>query len=491
MPSGDPTGLPSTRRQDRDDDARTGLLSATGCRRCLLAAMIEISKVRFDALASYCRHPAVSLVAKELRWLATSDERILATLLLDTDDQFSAVILARDLMERYRWISMTGYFDAPDDALVDLEGRVQTLAPTLDAEREQGDEVGKPVDFFTPVRPAESLNPSFVRLVTEEGFSPAHGIIEPMMRWYEDADGNFVEQFQTTGFDARIWELYMFAALSEVGYRIDRSLSVPDFIAEGLLGQIAVEATTVHPTLDGTGTVVPTPPTDTPEQLQAYMYEYLPIRYAGPLTAKLAKRYWEQPHVSGRPIVFAIQDFHDQGSMTWSRTGLPTYLYGYLHHPKHEDDGSLTIVPEKVRTHRWGSKQIQSGFFNLPDAENVSAVFFNSSGTISKFNRIGVVAGFGSPRVRLVRSGLVVDLDPNASIPKPFSVAVDEAYSESWIEGTDIYHNPRARNPIDPGMIPGAAHHRLLSDGTVETVAPAWQPLTSLTSITIDESDST
>ena len=25
-----------------------------------------------------------------------------------------------------------------------------------------------------------------------------------------DADGNFVEQFQTTGFNARIWELYLF-----------------------------------------------------------------------------------------------------------------------------------------------------------------------------------------------------------------------------------------------------------------------------------------
>ena len=44
-----------------------------------------------------------------------------------------------------------------------------------------------------------------------------------MMRWHEDADGNLIEQFQTSGFDARIWELYLFAALSEAGYGIDRS----------------------------------------------------------------------------------------------------------------------------------------------------------------------------------------------------------------------------------------------------------------------------
>jgi hypothetical protein len=36
-----------------------------------------------------------------------------------------------------------------------------------------------------------------------------------MMHWYEDPDGNFIEQFQTTGFDARLWELYLFAMFCE------------------------------------------------------------------------------------------------------------------------------------------------------------------------------------------------------------------------------------------------------------------------------------
>jgi|SRR3990172_3726219 len=93
--------------------------------------------------------------------------------------------------------------------------------------------------------------------------------------------------------------------------------------------------------------------------------------------------------------------------------------------------------------------------------------------------------------VRLVRTGLVVGLDPNASVPKSFSVAIDDDYSESWIEGADVYHNLRAKIPLDQEMIPGAAHHRLLSDGTVETSSPEWQPLTSLTSIAIDETDPT
>lgn len=182
-----------------------------------------------------------------------------------------------------------------------------------------------------------------------------------MMRWYEDADGNFLEQFQTTGYDARIWELYLLAALSEAVYIIDRSFPAPDVLARGPLGECCLEATTVNPTLDAQRRPVAPPETKTPEQESDYVRHYFPIRYAGPLTAKLAKRYWELPHVDGKPLVFAIQDFHAPMSMTWSRSGLPTYLYGYLHHPRREQDGSLKIVPEGVERHRWGSKEIPQG----------------------------------------------------------------------------------------------------------------------------------
>lgn len=43
-----------------------------------------------------------------------------------------------------------------------------------------------------------------------------------MMNWYEDVDGNFVEQFQSSAFDARLWELYLYAMFVELGYGFDR-----------------------------------------------------------------------------------------------------------------------------------------------------------------------------------------------------------------------------------------------------------------------------
>ena len=81
-----------------------------------------------------------------------------------------------------------------------------------------------------------------------------------MMKWYEDVDGNFVQQFQTTGFDARIWELYLFAAFVEMGFLIERIHAVPDFNCRGLLGSLAVEAVTVNPTQGPGGKPMPLPP---------------------------------------------------------------------------------------------------------------------------------------------------------------------------------------------------------------------------------------
>jgi len=116
-----------------------------------------------------------------------------------------------------------------------------------------------------------------------------------------------------------------------------------------LLGEFCVEATTINPTFHVDGRPVPGPPAETQQERLLVVREYLPIRYAGPLTTKLAKRYWEHPHAADKPLVFAIQDFHEPMSMVWSRSALPIYLYGYDHDTRREPDGSLTIVPRRVR----------------------------------------------------------------------------------------------------------------------------------------------
>ncbi len=353
------------------------------------------------------------------------------------------------------------------------------LAPPED--HYQGDETGDPVDFFDFTRKAKELNADFVQLATLEAYSPARDIIEVMMRWYEDADGNFIEQFQTTGFDQRIWELYLFAAFTEMGYELDRSVPVPDFLCSTLDGSFAVEAMTVGPTRRS-GSVVTPPPLTTPENIENFRRHYMPIKFGSALFSKLQKAYWNRPNVKGKPFLFAVEDFSSPASLTYSRSAFEHYVFGYEHDWYFDDHGRLLITPQKIETHSWGGKVIPSGFFNQPDSQNVSAVLFSNSGTIAKFNRMGILSGFGSKRVLLIREGTCVDHDPNAAAPKAFRHVVNARdYSETWTEGLDVFHNPRALIPLHPDLVTGAAHHFLQEDGKMVSFTPEWHPLASFT----------
>ncbi|WP_426763051.1 hypothetical protein ACP3TD_11555 [Pseudarthrobacter sp. 1G09] len=420
---------------------------------------------------------------QELAWFEDVDGKVIATIVVDTDDEYGAMILARDLNERFRWIDATDFVKTPEQALGALHQRLAEIGPDLDRLRVQGDETGGPIDFFSPLSAAEKLSPDFLEVASSEGFSAARGIISAMMRWNEDIDGNFVEQFQTTGFDARLWELYLFAALTEAGFSIERPSPAPDFLARGPHGEFALEATTINPSVGPDGKVAASQRPSNESELASYVQNYLPIRYAGPLTAKLGKEYWTKPAAAEKPLVFAIQDFHDTMSMTYSGAALATYLYGSTQEAQQDSTGLLTVTPRQITEHKWGQKTVQSGFFSLPGAEHVSAVIFNSSATISKFNRMGVGAGFGSDETVMIRQGFFADPDPQASQPLPYVHFVVKDDPETWIEGMDVYHNPRAKYPLEPGLLPDAAHHRLMADGRIETQFRGWKPLQSRTSI--------
>jgi hypothetical protein len=43
-----------------------------------------------------------------------------------------------------------------------------------------------------------------------------------------------------------------------------------------------------------------------------------------------------------------------------------------------------------------------------------------------------------------------------------------------------MFHNPNAAHPIDPGMFPSIAHHRLI-DGQIRSLIPEFHPYSSLT----------
>lgn len=450
--------------------------------------MHAIALARFDALAGYCRIATAMHLVEEEAWYESEDGRLLCVVFRDVygGAGFQGMFLARDLAERFRAIDGTHFFDTLEEAAIAMQEEAPTLLGNLEEERAQGDEPRRAVDFFA-LRVSEArLHPSFALLHTGEGYSSAREIISAMMRWHEDIDGNYVQQFQTTAFDARLMELYVFALLVENGFVVSHEGFAPDYMARDGGGEIAIEVTTVNPTFDRQGQVVPPPEPQTLEEIAAYLKQYMPIKFAGPLTAKLRHRYWELPHVASKPLLFAIQDFHAPASMTQARTGLGIYLYGYEHAYRYARE-NLIIEPRRVTEHRWGDKVVPSDFFSQDGAEHVSAVLFNSGATLSKFNRMGYIAGFGSRRVRMLRAGVALDPNPNAAVPQQFSHEVNDDYHETWSEGLDIFHNPRALYPLDPRHFPTAMHHTLEIDGQVSTLrlVDNFHPLASITHILV------
>ncbi len=427
--------------------------------------MEKLSPLRFDALAGYARQPHTLLTADERAWYSEEREKIIGTIVQDrTDKDYVCIVLGRDRIGRYRAVHLSEWFTRLREARAAMPAILAEWAAKDPAEFEQGDEARKPMEFFRPQHPVKRRHIAFRKLTEMEEYSPARGIMEAMMYWFKDPDGNFVEQFQNGGFNGRFWELYVFALLAELRHAVNRDHPAPDFLCRGIFGQFFIEAVTANPTMRD-GTIVE-PRIRTDEQRTQYMLNYLPIKFAGPLTDKLKKKYWEKPHINGNPVVFAIADFHRPFAMVHSQTALTTYLYGRRFDAVLRDfRGNLIPASVPVTEHVWGQKRVPSGFFYLPEAENVSAVISSREATLSKFNRIGLKAGFGSPRVRMIREGTRYVPDRNRREPEHVRVSVNSRrYRERWEDGLEVYHNPNANIPLDPRVFPTAMHHTLEGD---------------------------
>lgn len=442
--------------------------------------LVDLSRRRFDALAGYTRVPRILALIDERAWYATSDERLLGVVTQDRQDHdFGWAVLARDERLRYRGMDQNACLASFEAAREQMFASMARLIAQPDTAFHKGDGKGGPVDFFAPRANLDRLNPLF-KVLEEDRYSAARELMSAMMRYFEDADGNFIEQFQTTGFDARLWELYLYAMTTEAGLA-RLPVQVPDLVVEGLAGRVGIEAVTINPSATGGASW----PAD-PIEARAYTEGYVPVRIARALKSKLwhKNRYWTFPEMAGTSFVIALQDFHAPASMRFLTPMVTEYVFGVRHSIV---DGRRKI--ERISEHRFGGLVEPSNFFGLAEAENVSAVFINPTGTLNKFNRMGVQAGFGSPRIRIARTGLRRgELDEGDPGPKPFDQLVHApGYSERWIEGAVVLHNPNALIPLDPALLPYANHEFLEADGRIMSMLPAFHPYTSVSFTTLAE----
>lgn len=440
-----------------------------------------LDRKRFNALAGLSRSPAAAYISEELGWYSNEDESVIGVVLHDIiDDDFVAVVLVRDEGGQFRAFDVDCSIGTEEAARSWLERAIKWHTAAGVKVYPQGDAPKGP-DLFTPILPTERLHPDFVHIARESAFLPAREIIRRIMPHYVDIDGNFVEQFQSSGFDARIWELYLYGYIAEEELFLDRAHPAPDFLVTKYGETVAIEAVIVGRKEDNPPKYLKEPPQPkTRSEVLEAQENVIPIKFGSPLYSKLSKKYWDLRHVTGKPLVFAIADFHDDQSMLWTSTALFNYLYGVRHEFHYDERGQLVISPIKIETHKVDDKVIPSGYFFQPEAEHVSAIIFSASGTISKFNRIGRQAGFFHPQVVMIRMGTCHDHDPNASVPKVFQYLVDENCNETWAEGLSMFHNPNAINPVPEKLFPSIGHHHF-KEGRIVSYLPEFYPYASVT----------
>jgi len=336
--------------------------------------------------------------------------------------------------------------------------------------------------LFDLVVPEKNLNANFARIRLSKQSIAARAMLDDVFQSFRDPDGNFLEQFQTTGFDTRFFELYVFAYFSRSGFTIDRSHTSPDFIVERLGVKAAVEATTVNPSTSGAVAVHGKKIRDLNEaDVVEYLRNELPIRFGSALQSKLQKRYWEQPHCAGLPFVVAIEAFHDEGSLHFSDTALMQFAYGIQQTADWGPQGELLISTKGMEDHKIGVKTVPSGLFNQPDAENLSAILFTNSGTHAKFSRMGYQSGFGNNVLKIKRFGRAFDPAPDSMDSILFSYDMDDPpLVEPWGQGLVVIENPRARHPLPVGFFVDAKEHHL-EHGMVLTRPGGWHPFNSTT----------
>jgi hypothetical protein len=325
------------------------------------------------------------------------------------------------------------------------------------------------MNLFTPLVAEEKLHPNF-RIIRDAKKNRATRLVmQEIFDRLPKPDNNFVLDFQTTGFDARVWELYLAGVFQSLGMEISQPEERPDFLLTKNGGKIWVEATTANPTQ---GTNLTTGENHWAEQ------DRIGLKLGSALHSKLQKRYWDLPHVAGLPLAFAIADFHDPHPVRSTSSALGRYLYGLhvtlLSDP--EERGWEYEVKDLAEL-RFGAKAVPAGYFFQPQTENVSCVIFSNAGTVPKFTRMGLQQGLDEDTIAL-RYGLSYGEEIDRIVPQAFYYLVGDRI-EVWEEEVHVYHNPNARYPLADGTFGGAIDIRF-GGGDYYHALKGFHPLSSI-----------
>ncbi|WP_444939931.1 hypothetical protein ACJJI3_12505 [Microbulbifer sp. ZKSA004] len=305
------------------------------------------------------------------------------------------------------------------------------------------------MDLFVPIVAEEKLHKNFLSVMVP--FRKAErDLLEKWADGFEDRDGKFVAEFQTT-FNSSFWEIYLYAAFKEYGLKIDWSHQTPDFSIVGGDEDFIVEAVTAN-AADGK-------PNEWDKSYSAEELKNLDIkklnvegiiRLSNAILGKVKKynkSYSKFQHVKNKPFVIAVAPFEQPHFNYQYDRPIRALLYDY-----YVDEEAYLLEPEKFPDGPPGLKlgyvekdngaEIPLGFFDNPDMAEVSAVLFSCTATWGKLSAT-------SENDKTDTRVLSIWASSPKGEPEKRDCPASE-HEETILDGLQVYHNPFAKNPLDP-----------------------------------------
>jgi hypothetical protein len=403
-------------------------------------------------------------------WKCDNARSIGGVLLNHGTGDFGIVAFRRRIDHCFVTVANKIGFNSQDTALVELTAAMrpgdseETIPP--------GSKKRRPLVPAT----AKNIKGNFKLLTSTITHYPALMAVGELYFAMPNPDDNFISDLQTDNFDSRLFELYLLAAFREQGITVSQDHDSPDFFIERAGHQCSIEAVTANPKEKRAQGL--TSPTFAPESRQERTIGAPAVRFAKTLRSKLQREYEKLPHVQGKPFALALADFQAPSSMVWSREALPSYLYGFFADVAEGPDGRK--VAGTSVTKLLGPDEIPAGLFRDPAMAHLSGIVFSNAATLGKFNRMGFLAGWQPPGLRMIRTGILFDRTPGAVEPIDFSLDIlEEEYAalwprgEQWCQELEVFHNPMAKHPIDFELLPGATHW--FEDGGEIVCSTMWK----------------
>lgn len=322
-----------------------------------------------------------------------------------------------------------------------------------------------PIELFKPLVPLEKQHPIF-QMILNEQFGPEREVIAQWAQDFEDRDGKFVQEFQTT-FESSFWELYLYAALKTLGLSLDLQYHAPDFLIDGPL-PFGLEATIAAPPAGGKP-AYGFPHADLPSDFTDFNIEST-LRICNSFDAKVKKyrkSYSQLAHVQDKPFVIGIASFDRPHAHFASGRSILAALYGLYH-----DETAVTATDSKVPSFNvTGAPKnvnvvIDVGLFCDDSYPEVSAVIYSCLATWGKVRAL-------ADNPDAITAYTTLHPNPGSIFPVVRN-ALKRDYSEHLMDGLFVLHNPFAKHPIPHGVLshPRVCEVTVADDGELIMDAP-------------------